>query len=109
MSRLPCGLPRRHPIQGHRNAPHIVLREDQAEQGGKLLQLHGTLIQLYRTLLQPAAQNRPQLPVLLRQGWLFPAPQLRNPLFQAFRQPNFLQKIVKGNCLTPSCVVLVLS
>ena len=105
VARLAGGLPRRHPVQGDGDGPHVVLREDQPEQGGELVQLHGGILQLSGALLQAAAQNGPQLPVLLRQGGLVPAAQLLHPLLQALGQADLLQKAVKGNGLSPSGVV----
>ena len=105
MACLAGGLPRRHPVQGDGDGSHVVLGEDQPEQGGKLVQLHGGILQLGGTLLQAAAQNGPQLPVLLRQGGLVPAAQLLHPLLQALGQADLLQKTVKGNGLSPSGVV----
>ena len=105
MARLPGGLPRRHPVQGDGDSPHVVLGEDQPEQSGKLVQLHGGILQLGGALLQTAAQDGPQLPVLLCQGGLVPAAQLLHPLLQALGQADLLQKAVKGNGLSPPGVV----
>ena len=105
MTRLAGGLPRRHPVQGDGDGPHIILGQHQPEQSGKLVQLHGGILQLGGALLQAAAQDGPQLPVLLRQGGLVPAAQLLHPLLQALGQADLLQKTVKGNGLSPSGVV----
>ena len=105
MGRLPGGLPRRHPVQGDGDGAHVVLGEDQPEQGGELVQLHGGLLQLCGALLQAAAQDGPQLPVLLRQGGLVLAAQRLHPLLQPLRQADPLQKAVKGDRLpTPGPV-----
>ena len=76
---LAGGLPRGHPVQGDGDGTHVVLGQHQPEQGGKLLQLHGSLSQQLGTLLQAAADDLPQLAVLLRQGGLLPLPQGSHP------------------------------
>ena len=107
MPRLPGGLPHRHPVQGHRDGAHIVLGEHQAEQAGELLQLHGGLPQKGGALLQAPAQDLPQLPVLLRQGGLVPAVELRHPVLQPLGQADLLHKAVKADRLPHPGPVLI--
>ena len=92
---LAGGFPRGHPVQGNGDSAHVVLGQHQAEQGGKLLQLHGGLPQQLGALLQAAADDLPQLAVLLGQGGLLPLPQGGHPLLQPLRKANILQKTVK--------------
>ena len=100
MARLAGGLPRRHPVQGDGDGPYLILGQHQAEQGGKLVQLHGPLPQQGGALLQAAAQDVPQLAIFLRQQGFPPALQLLHPLGKALRQADLLQKCVKGYRLT---------
>ena len=106
---LAGGLPRGHPVQGDGDGTHVVLGQHQPEQGGKLLQLHGGLPQQLGTLLQAAADDLPQLAVLLGQGGLLPLPQGSHPLLQPLRKADILQKTVKGYGLTLSGLIGILS
>ena len=106
---LAGSLSRRHPVQGDGNGAHVVLGQHQPEQGSKLLQLHGSLSQQLGALLQTAADDLPQLAVLLGQGGLLPLPQGGHPLLQPLRKADILQKAVKGYGLTLSGFVCVFS
>ena len=103
----PGHLPGAYPVQGHGDGAHVVLGEHQGEEPGELVQLHGGVPQDLGALLQAAAQDVPQLGVLLRQGGLAPAVQLRRPLRQPLRHPRRLQEAVKGDRLPPSSPVRV--
>ena len=108
MPGLTGGLPRRYPVQGDGDGTHVVLGQHQPEQQGKFLQLHGGVPQQQGALLQTAAEDVPQLPVLLRQGGPLPLNQQVHPLLQPVGQADVLQKGVKGNRLPPSRPVLIL-
>ena len=100
---LPGGFPRCHPVQGDRDSAHVILREHQLEQTGELLQLHRHLPGEGGTLLQPAAQDLPELAVLLGQRGLPPPAQFLHPLSQPPGQADLLQKAVESHSLSPSC------
>ena len=97
-----------HPVQRHRDGTHVVLREYQREQSGELLQLHGGIPQDLGALFQTAAQNVPQLGVLLRQGGLIPLLQFLGPLCQTLGYPHSLQQAVESHGLALSCLVRLL-
>lgn len=97
------GFPRCHPVQGDRDSAHVILREHQLEQTGELLQLHRHLPGEGGTLLQPAAQDLPELAVLLGQRGLPPPAQFLHPLSQPPGQADLLQKAVESHSLSPSC------
>ena len=90
----PGHLPGVYPVQGNGDGAHVVLGEHQSKEPGKFLQLHGGVPQNLGALLQTAAQDVPQLGVLLRQSGLVPLPQLHGPLRQPLGHPDGLQKAV---------------
>ena len=71
----PGGLTGVHPVQGHRDGTHVILGQDQLEELGKFLQLHGLFPQQPGALFQPAAEDLPKLSVFLRPLELSPRAQ----------------------------------
>ena len=97
-----------HPVQGHGDGAHVVLGEHQGKELGELVQLHGGVPQNLGALLQAAAEDLPELGILLRQRGLPPAVQLLGALGQPLRHPRRLQKGVEGGRLPPARLVRVL-
>ena len=85
----------RHLVQRHGDSAHAVLGQHQPQQPGKLLAVQLRVAQDLHELVQHAAEDLPQLAVLLRQLQLSCLLELSDPLPQGLRQPDLLQISVK--------------
>ena len=92
-----------HLIQRGGNGSHGVLAQHQPQQAGKLLPVHLYVAQQLHELVQHAAEDAPQLAVLLRQLHLSSVVQCRRLGFQCLRHSRVLRKPVKRFRFIPYC------